>query len=440
MGRRKKGQEETTATLKPRNTEEEDDESSPANSMEEEEDGGGNGKFFACYLLTSLSPRFKGHTYIGFTVNPKRRIRQHNGELRSGAWRTKRRRPWEMVLCIYGFPTNVAALQFDLNLTVNYFSTKYMAHAASCPRLPGQMRVRVCSMDELPCYTGISFCDDENDDIYCEDGGCEESGGSQESIEGEFVEAQVPNDVTVVLGALESDQHDGDKKKAGSKKRTAQKRTKNTRLGKKLSQGSSEHDKKSDQEQAFSFVSRNEITADAQDSEILSLSDELLTQPKKGGVRGEEIHKQSFQLNGYSFKALSSSASSHNKMIEFAEDPEIFRSHDDLIRYRENEVEKEQCQPSLFVSCGSKIASIAEQKERIFQLLDECIDEHDLAEDEQTSESTFHHKVQCASMSSEVEVIDVFTPSPGYNATKGSKRRRRSETEIIDLTISPLVV
>ena len=46
-----------------------------------------------------------------FTVNPRRRIRQHNGEITSGAWRTKRKRPWEMVLCIYGFPTNVSALQ-----------------------------------------------------------------------------------------------------------------------------------------------------------------------------------------------------------------------------------------------------------------------------------------------------------------------------------------
>lgn len=46
-----------------------------------------------------------------FTVNPRRRIRQHNGEIRSGAFRTKKRRPWEMVFCIFGFPTNVSALQ-----------------------------------------------------------------------------------------------------------------------------------------------------------------------------------------------------------------------------------------------------------------------------------------------------------------------------------------
>ncbi|KAG6677955.1 hypothetical protein I3842_14G054700 [Carya illinoinensis] len=85
----------------------------------EEKVGDGNvgkeGKrFFACYLLVSLSPRHKGHTYIGFTVNPRRRIRQHNGEIVSGAWRTKKKRPWEMVLCIYGFPSNVSALQVPI--------------------------------------------------------------------------------------------------------------------------------------------------------------------------------------------------------------------------------------------------------------------------------------------------------------------------------------
>ncbi|KAF5197499.1 Structure-specific endonuclease subunit slx1-like protein, partial [Thalictrum thalictroides] len=145
-----------------------------------------------------------------FTVNPCRRIRQHNGEIRCGAESTKSKRPWEMVLCIYGFPTNVSALQFEwawqnpteslavrdaavglkslsgivgkimlaytmltlppwmsLNLTVNFFSTKYMNNAASCPSLPKQMKVQICPMDELPCYTdGQMFYDvDDLDDI-----------------------------------------------------------------------------------------------------------------------------------------------------------------------------------------------------------------------------------------------------------------------------------
>ncbi|KMZ57268.1 Structure-specific endonuclease subunit slx1 [Zostera marina] len=145
-----------------------------------------SGNFFACYLLCSTSPRFKGQTYIGFTTNPRRRIRQHNGELTSGAIRTKRKRPWEMVLCIHGFPTNVSALQFEwawqhpkeslavrksaatmkslsgvankvkiaytmltlpswdhLNLTVNYFSSNNVKYVVGCPSLPSHMRLTV---------------------------------------------------------------------------------------------------------------------------------------------------------------------------------------------------------------------------------------------------------------------------------------------------------
>ena len=41
--------------------------------------------FLGSYLLVSLNPTRKGRTYIGFTVNPERRLRQHNGELTAGA-------------------------------------------------------------------------------------------------------------------------------------------------------------------------------------------------------------------------------------------------------------------------------------------------------------------------------------------------------------------
>ncbi|KAL8258839.1 hypothetical protein R6Q59_026792 [Mikania micrantha] len=201
MRKRKGRQPELTETLIHPNGE--DGEYSGHRSEDSEEDD--KSGFFACYLLTSLCPRYKGHTYIGFTVNPRRRIRQHNGELCSGAWRTKKKRPWEMVLCIYGFPTNVAALQFEwawqhpveslavrnaavgfkslgglankiklaytmltlptwnnLNLSVNFFSTKYTKHYAGCPTLPTQMRVYIRSMDELPCYTE-GYKEDEED-------------------------------------------------------------------------------------------------------------------------------------------------------------------------------------------------------------------------------------------------------------------------------------
>nr|XP_043609799.1 structure-specific endonuclease subunit SLX1 homolog [Erigeron canadensis] len=208
----------------------------------DEEKSESDGEFFGCYLLTSLCPRYKGHTYIGFTVNPQRRIRQHNGELCSGAFRTKKKRPWEMVLCIYGFPTNVAALQFEwawqhpveslavrkaavgfkslgglankiklaytmltlpswnkLNLTVNFFSTKYTTHYAGCPTLPSHMRVHVRSMDELPCYTeGYKDIEDDlfkfENDLSGDEEETEKSGGSND------FEATV-EDVTVSVSA-----------------------------------------------------------------------------------------------------------------------------------------------------------------------------------------------------------------------------------------------
>jgi len=40
-----------------------------------------------------------------------------------------------------------------MNMTVNFFSTKYMKHCAGCPNLPEHMTVEIGSMDELPCYT-----------------------------------------------------------------------------------------------------------------------------------------------------------------------------------------------------------------------------------------------------------------------------------------------
>ena len=65
---------------------------------------------FCCYLLGS------DHTdvcYVGFTVDPVRRLRQHNGELRGGARFTRRHRPWRMALLLHGFPCYTQALQFE---------------------------------------------------------------------------------------------------------------------------------------------------------------------------------------------------------------------------------------------------------------------------------------------------------------------------------------
>ena len=69
--------------------------------------------FVGCYLLRSLDPAHPRSTYVGFTVNPLRRVRQHNGEIQGGARRTKKKRPWAFVALVDGFASQVEALQFE---------------------------------------------------------------------------------------------------------------------------------------------------------------------------------------------------------------------------------------------------------------------------------------------------------------------------------------
>jgi len=71
-------------------------------------------KFYACYLLRSkMNGKFGRRTYVGSTPDPPRRIRQHNGHITQGALKTRFGRPWEMEAIVYGFPSKLAALQFE---------------------------------------------------------------------------------------------------------------------------------------------------------------------------------------------------------------------------------------------------------------------------------------------------------------------------------------
>ena len=83
-------------------------------------------KYYVYLLKSTVSNR----TYVGYTVDIKRRLRQHNGLIVGGAKRTRHGRPWKVVLWVSGFPFERTALQYEfcIQKTKKYKRTSGIAN------------------------------------------------------------------------------------------------------------------------------------------------------------------------------------------------------------------------------------------------------------------------------------------------------------------------
>lgn len=67
----------------------------------------------SCYMIKS---QLCDRVYVGYTIDFKHRIRQHNGEITGGAKKTSKHRPWEPICIIKGFLDKSSALRFEWKL------------------------------------------------------------------------------------------------------------------------------------------------------------------------------------------------------------------------------------------------------------------------------------------------------------------------------------
>lgn len=65
------------------------------------------------YYVYLLKSEVSNRCYIGYTINVKQRLRKHNGEITGGAKRTRKNRPWKLVMYVSGFLFERTALQYE---------------------------------------------------------------------------------------------------------------------------------------------------------------------------------------------------------------------------------------------------------------------------------------------------------------------------------------
>ena len=98
------------------------------------------------YLLSPEDPSKASRvTYVGFTTDPFRRLRQHNGEIKGGAKRTRKHRPWKICAVIGAVPSKFDGLSLEFAWQHPYNARKTRDHLKAMlgpvkPRVRGGAR------------------------------------------------------------------------------------------------------------------------------------------------------------------------------------------------------------------------------------------------------------------------------------------------------------
>jgi predicted GIY-YIG superfamily endonuclease len=98
--------------------------------------------FFRCMnkgdILVYCVARDPSNTYVGWTNNWPRRLRQHNGALKGGAASTRMRRdplrPWRPLFLVTGFASRRHARQLEWFLHAKRLTGAQTACGRLCPR------------------------------------------------------------------------------------------------------------------------------------------------------------------------------------------------------------------------------------------------------------------------------------------------------------------
>lgn len=119
---------------------------------------------YNCFFLYISYHQSPTHTYVGFSINVNRRLREHNRPSNT-TLSSRNHAPWRMILSIHGFDNRMEALNFEYELNLpktcsfNVRCKRMYAIIHSHPSRWGQLKIRIdkdCTNNERDVLIGHS--------------------------------------------------------------------------------------------------------------------------------------------------------------------------------------------------------------------------------------------------------------------------------------------